>query len=63
MYRCHVVVLVSWFAGKTVQLPSSTVNPFKYELGIEPTFWAKSATLKVEPTLCAEMPLAHKVPT
>ncbi len=29
MYRCHVVVLVSWFAGKTVQLPSSTVNPFK----------------------------------
>jgi len=29
MYRCHVVVLVSWFAGKTVQLPTSTVNPFK----------------------------------
>jgi hypothetical protein len=33
-----------------------------YELGIEPTFWEKSDTLTVEPTLRAEMPLAHKVP-
>jgi len=33
-----------------------------YELGIEPAFWAKSDTVKVEPTLCAEMPVAHKVP-
>jgi hypothetical protein len=29
MYRFHVVVLVSGFEVKTVQLPSSTVNPFK----------------------------------
>jgi hypothetical protein len=29
MCRCHVFVLVSWFTGKTVQLPSSTVNSFK----------------------------------
>jgi hypothetical protein len=33
-----------------------------YELGIEPTFWAKSDTLSIEPTLYAEMPVAHKVP-
>jgi hypothetical protein len=33
-----------------------------YELGIEPTFWGQSDTLTVEPTLCAETPLAHKVP-
>ncbi len=31
-----------------------------YELGIEPTFWTEHATLKVERTLCAEMPFAHK---
>ena len=81
MYRCHVLVLVSWYAGKNVQLPTSTVNPFKnellckvlchnicvaiqsmYELGIEPVFWKKEDTLPVEPTLCAEIQLAHKVP-
>jgi hypothetical protein len=33
-----------------------------YELGIEPAFWGKPDTSKVEPTLCAEMPVAHKVP-
>ena len=33
-----------------------------YELNIEPTFWAKENEVKVEQTLCAETPLAHKVP-
>jgi transposase len=33
-----------------------------YELGIEPTFWGTSSEVKVEPTLCAEMLFAHKVP-
>ena len=33
-----------------------------YELGIEPAFWEQSDTVEVEPTLCAEMPVAHKVP-
>ncbi len=33
-----------------------------YELGIEPTFYAKEDTLRVEQTLCAKRPSAHKVP-
>lgn len=33
-----------------------------YELGVEPLFWAEGATLKVEQTLCAKSPSAHKVP-
>ncbi len=33
-----------------------------YELGIEPTFWTGEGTHTVEPTLCAEIPIAHNVP-
>jgi hypothetical protein len=33
-----------------------------YELNIEPVFWGTSDEVKVEQTLCAERPFAHKIP-